>query len=379
MADYQKPLAVVLSGGGARAAYQVGFLRCLAKHFPDLEISILTGVSAGAINAAFLANHQGTFFEAVEELSDLWRNLTIDQVFCVNAWGLFKNVFRWGVRLISGGIPKASIARSLLDPSPLRDLLNKRLSPQKNVVTGISKKILDGQLKAFAITGTNYSTGQAMTWTQGQDIKTWNRPSRRSVIREISIDHIMASAALPLIFPAVNLENDWYGDGDIRQSTPLSPAIYLGAKRILAISTRYGRSVQEANVPVCRGYPPPAQIAGVLLNSIFLDALDEDIRSLERTNRLLKQTPKELQEDFHIVDLFAMRPTQDLGKLAGQFEKDLPFAFRYLSRGLGSHETDSPDWLSMVMFDPHYLSHLIDLGQSDAENRAKDIMELMNK
>jgi NTE family protein len=218
-----------------------------------------------------------------------------------------------------------------------------------------------------------------MTWTQGQDIKTWNRPSRRSVIREISIDHIMASAALPLIFPAVNLENDWYGDGDIRQSTPLSPAIYLGAKRILAISTRYGRSVQEANVPVCRGYPPPAQIAGVLLNSIFLDALDEDIRSLERTNRLLKQTPKELQEDFHIVDLFAMRPTQDLGKLAGQFEKDLPFAFRYLSRGLGSHETDSPDWLSMVMFDPHYLSHLIDLGQSDAENRAKDIMELMNK
>jgi NTE family protein len=379
MADYQKPLAVVLSGGGARAAYQVGFLRCLAKHFPDLEISILTGVSAGAINAAFLANHQGTFFEAVEELSDLWRNLTIDQVFCVNAWGLFKNVFRWGVRLISGGITKASIARSLLDPSPLRDLLNKRLSPQKNVVTGISKKILDGQLKAFAITGTNYSTGQAMTWTQGQDIKTWNRPSRRSVIREISIDHIMASAALPLIFPAVNLENDWYGDGDIRQSTPLSPAIYLGAKRILAISTRYGRSVQEANVPVCRGYPPPAQIAGVLLNSIFLDALDEDIRSLERTNRLLKQTPKELQEDFHIVDLFAMRPTQDLGKLAGQFEKDLPFAFRYLSRGLGSHETDSPDWLSMVMFDPHYLSHLIDLGQSDAENRAKDIMELMNK
>jgi NTE family protein len=379
MADYQKPLAVVLSGGGARAAYQVGFLRCLAKHFPDLEISILTGVSAGAINAAFLANHQGTFFEAVEELSDLWRNLTIDQVFCVNAWGLFKNVFRWGVRLISGGITKASIARSLLDPSPLKDLLNKRLSPQKNVVTGISKKILDGQLKAFAITGTNYSTGQAMTWTQGQDIKTWNRPSRRSVIREISIDHIMASAALPLIFPAVNLENDWYGDGDIRQSTPLSPAIYLGAKRILAISTRYGRSVQEANVPVCRGYPPPAQIAGVLLNSVFLDALDEDIRSLERTNRLLKQTPKELQEDFHIVDLFAMRPTQDLGKLAGQFEKDLPFAFRYLSRGLGSHETDSPDWLSMVMFDPHYLSHLIDLGQSDAENRAKDIMELMNK
>ena len=378
MVKNRKYLALVLSGGGARAAYQVGFLRCLAKNFPDLEIPILTGVSAGAINAAFLANHQGTFLEAVEELSDLWRNLTIDQVFCVSAWGLVKNVFRWGVRLISGGIPKESSARSLLDSSPLRDLLNKTLSPEKNVVTGISKKILDDRLKAFAITGTNYSTGQAVTWAQGQDIKTWTRPSRRSVLREITIDHIMASAALPLIFPAVSIENDWYGDGDIRQSTPLSPAIYLGARRILAISTRYGKSVQEASTPVCRGYPPPAQIAGVLLNSMFLDALDEDIRSLERTNRLLKQTPEELKQDFHIVDLFAMRPTQDLGKLAGQFEQDLPFTFRYLSRGFGSHETDSPDWLSMVMFDPHYTSHLIDLGQSDAEKKAQDIANLIN-
>ena len=244
-------LALVLSGGGARAAYQVGFLRCLAKKFPDLDIPIITGVSAGAINAAFLAKYQGTFVEAVYELSNLWLGLTVDQVFCVDAWKLLKNVFRWGVRLSSGGIQKESSARSLLDSTPLRGLLQRTLEPEGNVISGIRKNLRNGKIKAFAITGTNYATGQAITWVQGEEIRTWNRPWRRSIIKEITIDHIMASAALPLIFPAVKVGNAWYGDGDIRQSTPLSPAIYLGANRILSISTRYGRSIAEANIPAC--------------------------------------------------------------------------------------------------------------------------------
>lgn len=371
-------LALVLSGGGARAAYQVGFLRCLARNFPDLNTPIITGVSAGAINAAFLANHTGTFAEAVEELSGLWLKLSVDQVFCVETWKLIRNVFRWAGRLISGGIPKESSARSLLDSTPLRELLQRILLPQGNVVAGIRKNLQHGKLKAFAITGTNYATGQAVTWVMGREIRMWERPWRRSEATDITIDHIMSSASLPLLFPAVRVGNAWYGDGGIRQSAPLSPAIYLGAKRILAISTRHLRSIEDANTPVCIGYPPPAQIAGTLMNSIFLDALDQDVRTLKRTNQLLEQIPEEQHDERHVVDLFAMRPSEDLGELAGGFEPELPYMFRHLFRGLGTRETSSPDWLSMVMFDPNYLTHLVKLGENDADKHTGEIMELMN-
>lgn len=377
MEGNRNSLALVLSGGGARAAYQVGFLRCLARNFPDLDIPIITGVSAGAINAAFLANYHGTFAEAVEELSNLWLGLTVDQVFCVDTWKLIRNVFRWGIRLSSGGIQKEPSARSLLDSTPLRELLQRTLEPEGNVISGLGKNLRNGKIKALAITGTNYATGQAITWVQGEEIRTWKRPWRRSITTEITIDHIMASAALPLIFPAVKVGNAWYGDGDIRQSTPLSPAIYLGAKRILSISTRYGRSIAEANIPACTGYPPPAQIAGVLLNSIFLDALDQDVRTLERTNQLLEHISEERHVDRRMVDLFVMRPSKDLGKLAGRFEQELPYMFRYLSRGLGTHETKSPDWLSMVMFDRQYVRCLVKLGEIDAEKRSREISKLL--
>ncbi|UCD30921.1 MAG: patatin-like phospholipase family protein [Desulfobacterales bacterium] len=371
-------LALVLSGGGARAAYQVGFLRCLAKNFPDLNIPIMTGVSAGAINAAFLANHQGSFSEAVEMLSSLWLSLTVDQVFCVDSWKLVGNIIKWGIRLVSGGIPKESSARSLLDSTPLQHLLQRTLAPEEKVLAGIQKNLRAGKLKAIAITGTNYGTGQTVTWVQGEDIRTWERPWRRSELTEITIDHIISSAALPLIFPAVRVGDAWYGDGGIRQSTPLSPAIYLGANRILGISTRYGRSLEEANKPVCMGYPPPAQIAGVLMNSLFLDALDQDIRTLERTNQLLDQISERQHWDRYLIDHFMIRPSQDLGKLAGGFEPDLPYMFRYLTRGLGTQETKSPDWLSMVMFDPKYLNHLIQLGETDAERHAEEIGKFLS-
>jgi NTE family protein len=378
MADDENGLALVLSGGGARAAYQVGFLKCLARNFPDLNIPIITGVSAGAINAAFLANHTGTFAEAVEELSELWLKLSVDQVFCVDTWKLLRNVIRWGVRLMSGGFSNESSARSLLDSTPLRELLQRELLPQGNVIAGIRKNLHHGKLKAFAITGTNYATGQAVTWVMGKEIRIWERPWRRSEVTDITIDHIMSSASLPLLFPAVRVGNGWYGDGGIRQSAPLSPAIYLGAKRILAISTRHLRSMEDASPPVCIGYPPPAQIAGTLMNSIFLDALDQDVRTLKRTNQLLEQIPEEQRDDRHLVFLFAMRPSEDLGELAGGFEPELPYMFRYLFRGLGTQETSSPDWLSMVMFDSNYLTHLVNLGENDADKHAGEIMELIS-
>ena len=377
MSRYNKGLALVLSGGGARAAYQVGFLKCLARNFPDLNIPIITGVSAGAINAAFLANHEGGFAEAVADLSALWLKLSVDQIFYVDTWKLIRNVVRWGIRLTSGGISQESSARSLLDSRPLRELLQKALLPRENVIAGIGKNLHQGKLKAFAITGTNYATGQAVTWVMGDEIRMWKHPWRQSEATNITIDHIMSSASLPLLFPAVRVGNAWYGDGGIRQSAPLSPAIYLGAKQIIAVSTHHQKSMEDASKPVCVGYPPPAQIAGTLMNSIFLDALDQDVRTLRRTNQLLDQIPKEKHDDRQVVHHFVMRPSEDLGKMAGGFEPDLPYMFRYLFRGLGTHRTSSPDWLSMVMFYPNYLKQMIKLGENDADKHKEALIEFM--
>ena len=370
-------LAVVLSGGGARAAYQVGFLRYIARVFPEIKISILTGVSSGAINAAFLANHPGNFTDAVWDLCEVWRHLTIDQVYRVDNPSLIKKVIKWLFRLGSGGIPKESPERGLVDTAPLKILLQDCLDPVDGMLTGIQENIRRGQIEACAITGTSYATGQAITWVQGDDIKMWQRPFRKSVKTPIRIEHIMASAALPIFFPAVQVGKKWFGDGGIRQTAPLSPAIYMGARKIMVISTRYRRSFAEAEIPMIHCYPPPAQIIGILMNAIFLDLLDQDARTLENINQLIPETEQSNHPGSRRVELFVLRPSQDLGTLAGEFEPDLPFMLRWLTRSLGTRETKSPDWLSMIMFEPHYLKRLLEIGEADAENRRDDIAALL--
>jgi NTE family protein len=206
-----------------------------------------------------------------------------------------------------------------------------------------------------------------VTWVQGEDIKEWERPQRRSRNSVLTVEHVMASAALPLFFPAVELEGGWYGDGGVRLAAPLSPALHLGARRLLAISTRYDRTGSEADRPAVTGYPPPAQIVGVLMNSIFLDLLDHDALRLERLNRLLERLPPEERMGLKQVDLMVLRPSTDLGRLASQYEPQLPRVFRFLTRGLGTRETESPDFLSLVLFQPDYLRALIEIGERDAE------------
>lgn len=379
MAKNANDLALVLSGGGARAAYQVGFLLSLARHFPHLNISILTGVSAGAINAAFLAHHRGSFAEAAGDLAKMWRGLTIDQVFCADTWSLAKSVARWGVGLVFGGLGITPAVRGLVETSPLEQFLRKRMAAEGGVLAGVRENLAQGKLKALAITGTNYGTGQSVTWVQGKKIEMWDRPHRRSVSNEISLAHVMASASLPLFFPAVQVGNAWFGDGGIRQSAPLSPALHLGARRILAISTRYERSRVEADTPGVYGYPPTAQIIGAIMNSVFLDVLDQDARSLERINSLLRKVPPNGETEAVPVRLFMLRPSCDIGKLSGQFEPHLPGLFRHLGRGLGTHKTRSPDWLSMVMFEPRYLEQLLLIGEADADERVEEIAAVLGE
>ena len=364
-------LAIVMSGGGARAAYQVGFLKCVAEHYPDLEVPIVTGVSAGAINAAYLADQPGSFREKVDGLAELWGNLTPEQVFTVEVVPTVMNVLRWGSRLLLGRASHSIHTRSLLDVSPLRVFIEKALGSDDGRLLGIARNIDKGRLKAFAITGSSYSTGQSVTWVQGRDIERWNRAHRLGVNCELSLDHILASASLPLFFPAVKIDDMWYGDGGMRLTAPLSPAVHLGAERILAISTRHIPEPGE-NICVIDGYPPPAQIVGTLFNSVFLDAFDGDALRLERINKLLHELPDGRHGILRAVAMMLLRPSEDLGKLANEYEPQLPTVFRFMERGLGTRETRSNDMLSLVMFQSDYLRRLIELGYDDAEeNRAE--------
>lgn len=366
-------VAIILSGGGARAAYQVGVLRGLARHLSSARPVILTGESAGAINAAYLAAHRGALREAVEDLAHFWSQLTADQVFRVDALSLARNVLRWGTRLVSGGTGVAPRVRGLLDTDPLRSLLNRTLAPANGAIAGIAEKVERGLLKAIALTTINYSTGQTVTWVQGGQIRDWERPLRRSVTTRLTVDHVLASAALPFLFPAVRVGDDWHGDGGVRLHAPLSPAIHLGATRILAVSTRYQPTLKEADQSAIRGYPAPAHVAGILLDAIFLDLIEYDALVIERLNRLLGKLPREEWGDLRPVDLLVLRPSQDLAQLAADCESCLPRGIRFLTRGLGTHETSRPTFLSLLMFMPEYLQPLIQIGESDAEAHLHEI------
>jgi NTE family protein len=366
-------LGIVMSGGGARAAYQVGFLRCVARRFPDLRFPYVTGVSAGAINAALLASHHGSFFQAVQELSELWGNLTVQDVYRTDTRSLVMNAVKWMRQLGSGGIGSSKLVRGLVDTDPLRQYLSEVLHCVNGELTGVQYNLDSGRLKALAISTTSYSTGRSVTFIQGRDVQLWERPGRRPRMATISVEHVMASAALPLFFPAVEVDNAWYGDGGIRLIAPLSPVVHLGARRIIAVSTRYQPSRAEEDEQSVYGYPPPVQVLGVLLNSIFLDLLDHDAVRLERLNRLIEGMPPEKRGDLSQVRLLTLRPSADLGKMAGKFEAELPRAFRFLTRGLGTKETRSPDFLSLILFEQDYLQALIEMGERDAEARAAEI------
>jgi NTE family protein len=371
-------LALVLGGGGARGAYQVGVLRAIARRYPDISFPILTGVSAGGVNIAHIASSRGNIQTTLDDLVRLWLSLTPEQVYKVDPWTLSGNAARWGWRLFAGGLGEAERIRSLVDTAPLREFLHRALvSDPDGTMPGIRANIASGKLSAVALSATDYTTAQSVTWVEGDSIELWERPQRKSMRTRLTIDHVMASTALPLLFPAVRVGRDWYGDGGIRLTSPLSPAIHLGATGILTISTRYDRSRQEADQPQVPGYPPPAQVLGVLYNAIFLDLIDQDVMRLERTNRLLERLTDAQRGTLRIIDSLVIRPSQDLGRLSREYEPRLPKGFRFLTRGLGTRRTSSPDILSLVMFQEDYLRRLIELGEADAEADSDRIDKFM--
>lgn len=372
-------LAIVLTGGGARAAYQVGFLRWVARHIPDAHFPIVSGVSAGAINAAFLAAHPGPLAAAADRLCDLWSRLTADRVFRTDGPSLAGLVARWGIRLLAGGTPLAPTVRGLVDTSPLRATLAAVFDSDPGdggAIPGIADNVEAGRLWALALVTSHYGTGHSVVWTQGRDLHEWERADRHSRNTALTLDHVLASSALPLFFPAVRLPDGWHGDGGIRLTAPFSPALRLGANRVLAISTRYVAD-DESGDAGASGHPPPLQIAGQLLNAVFLDDLDRDAQELERINLLLHEVAPEKRRGMREVELLVIRPSVDLSRLAAEHEAHLPRVFRHLVRGLGSREVASPDLLSLLAFEPAYLRRLIALGETDAAARADEIRALV--
>ncbi len=378
--DPSADLAVMLTGGGARAAYQVGLLKGIARHFPHLRFEIIVGVSAGAINAAYLAAFRGTLVEKANQLADMWCELNCSSIYQFD-WKILMP-FRTAIASISP--KKIRWARSqphgIVDTTPLKELLCRVLKvPPGQAIPGIEENIRSGDLRALALMTLDYNTGQTVRWVQGRNYDIYEGPNRRVALTHFTIEHILASAALPFVFPAVRIGDEWYGDGGIRLAAPLSPAVHLGAKRIIAMSTAYQRTADEASTPVVTGYPPAAQILGQLVNAVFLDVMEEDAARMQRMNELLRKMAPHERDGLKPIDLLVLRPSVDLGKLAGEYERYLPRKLKLLVRALGARETESPDFVSLLMFEPTYTRRIIEIGETDVDARLPEIRAFLGE
>lgn len=355
-------LALVLTGGGARAAYQVGVLQAIAERLPETTFPIVTGVSAGAINAAYLAAHTGSLGAAVEGLRAEWGRLTSEMIYGNGTRAWLQAAARWLRPRAVPRPPRPPETRAIFDTRPLRDFLAGALR-----FDDIEANLRSGRLRAMALSATSYETGRSVTFVHGAPgVPMWQRAHRLSVRAELSLDHVMASSAIPIVFPAVRLNGGFYGDGSVRQTFPLSPAVHLGAERILAIGTRPAASPAGPPDPVPTP-PSPARAMGLLLDSVFMDHLDADAEVLGEVNRLIGRTaPGDRAPDVRPVDFFMIRPSRDLGAIAAEWSHRLPRTLRLLVQGMGGARRGGADFLSYLVFDPDFTGRLIGLGASDA-------------
>ncbi len=370
-------IALVLPGGGARAAFQAGVLARLGEAGLLSRVRILTGVSAGAINAAYLANHRHGMNQAASELASLWSHLETPRVLRTSPTSLLGNVARWGGQLLSGGTFPLPSPRALLDTAPLAELLRSYLGHGDNELSGLAQNLALGTLDALAITTTNYATARAITFAQQRDDAAafgWQRPYGEGRQARLNVGHVMASAALPVLFPAVKLGNAWHGDGSLRQTAPLSPALHLGADRIIVIAT--SAQPRQLEVPgVDAPYPSPAQVVGLMLNAMLFDQISYDVQNLNRITSLLRSGASSAEQGLRPVECVVLRPTADLGGMAAAHEADLPRSLRYLTRGWGSKAGQGSDLLATVTFDRHYTTRLVELGRQDATARLEELSQ----
>jgi NTE family protein len=369
---------LILTGGGARAAYQVGVLKAIRELLPLPEhnpFHILCGTSAGAVNATTLAVYADNFDVAVGNLLEVWEHFHARHVYRSDPIGIAKAGMRWlaALTLLSRSSP-----RSLLDNSPLADMLSRTLDFGR-----IQENIDSGMLYAVAITCSGYSSGQSVSFYQGGlETEGWERTQRVGAAMPLRVEHLMASAALPFLFPAVRINREYFGDGSMRQIAPISPALHLGADRVLVIGT--GRQNPDDDIPRVRSgqYPSLAQIAGHALNSIFLDSLQVDIERLKRINKTISLIPKEKATESGLmlrpVNVLVISPSQPIERIAIRFVHELPWAVRFVLRGVGAMNRNGSNLASYLLFEKGFCRALIDLGYQDTMARRAEVLEFLS-
>jgi NTE family protein len=378
-------IGLVLSGGGARAAYQAGALKAISEILGDAAPQLKTnpfhsisGISAGAINAAFIGCNIENFPKAAADAWKLWEELRSDRILQTNPFFLTRLAMRWVKDLALGGTTHRPKSTHLLGTAPLQKLLASIFDFE-----ALERNLEAGRLKGMAISATHYGNGSSVTFFDGDPaIAPWARSSRIGIRRKIRLEHVLASASIPILFQPVRLEGAFYGDGSIRLRAPLSPAVHMGADKILTIGIRYERSQDAVFLRHERSKMDSVslvEIAGVIMNGAFMDGLESDIERLRRINRTVSLVPKEawnkVETPLREIPILVIKPSVDLGNLAAEQFKKFPFMIRHLLKGIGASARTGSDLLSYLAFDSSYTKLLLELGHADTMSRRYEIAE----
>ena len=361
---------LLLTGGGARAAYQIGVLKAIASRLPRNQKSpfkVISGTSAGAINAVSLACYASCFHLGIKKTEWVWKNFKTGQVYASGWRGVFSHLAKnYLSKYSKKGVNRAT---SLFDNRPLRELLQEVVDYKR-----IDRNILSGHLDAISVSASSYSDGDSIAFFQSQDAQSWQRAKRRGQRTVLTTRHLMASAAIPLVFPSVKIDNQYFGDGSIHQLSPLSPPIHLGADKILIIGVEQPKTDKYYGEQ--EFHPNSATITGHLLETVFTDSLNSDLERLNRINKTLEQN-KANHDELRKVDTLVINPSRNFSKIAASYYDEIPSAIRFLLRFIGVNRTSESTLASYILFEKPFTRKLIEIGYQDGLDRIDEIIDFL--